>query len=58
MHGPLAWRCDLGTGFHQFHFDLSDARLPDVDFARGGEGEIDNASGNEGAAIGTFLLNA
>ena len=39
-------------GLHQFHFHLGDAGLVDVEFFGGGEREIDDASGNERAAIG------
>src|SRR6202040_3362022 len=39
-------------GLHQFYFYLGDSGLVDVKFFGGRQGEIDDASGNEGAAVG------
>ena len=52
LDGPLAGRSGTGAGFHQFHFDLSSARLPNIELMGSGEGKVDNAAGDERTSIG------
>src|ERR1700688_4216471 len=52
LDGPFSGRGGRCGGLHQLDFHFRDAGLPDVDFLGGGEGEIDDSSGNERAAVG------
>ena len=52
LDGPFSGRGGRCGGLHQLDFHFRDAGLPDVEFLGGGEGEIDDSSGNEGTAIG------
>lgn len=52
LYGPFSGRVGRRGGLHQFDFHLGDTGLPNIEFASGGEGEIEDASGNEGAAVG------
>ena len=51
LHRPAPALVERYGRAQDFKFDGCDARLPDVDFFRGGIGEIDEAAFDEGATI-------
>lgn len=52
LHGPFSTRVKRNRRLHHFDANLRDTRLIDIDLTGGCKREVDNASGNERAAIG------